>query len=167
MIKIPEKPTISKGLRSMLLSTLPDPLLHLLALQLLQRQERDAELVVPGKRLSHLPQPLLRNLHSLLDRQVAHRVPQVLLYPPGQLEPLVGPLEPLVGQDHDAVVRLAAEDAADALGSVAHSVERQEVVFSDLESVPEVLEPSLESGSGSKLVDIMYRTQSRRMYDDW
>jgi hypothetical protein len=50
---------------------------------------------------------------------------------------------------------------------VAHSVERQEVVFSDLESVPEVLEPSLKCGSGSKLVDIMYRTQSRRMYDDW
>lgn len=54
----------------------------------------------------------------------------------------------LVGEDHEAVVRLAPDGPAHALGCVAHGVEGEEVVLSDLELVPQVLQPRLGEGKG-------------------
>ena len=39
------------------------------------------------------------------EGEVGHAVLEVFLDPLGQLAPLVHPAEPLVGQDHDAVVK--------------------------------------------------------------
>lgn len=50
----------------------------------------------------------------------------------------------LVCEDHEAVVRLAPDGPAHTLGRVAHGVESEKVVLSDLELVPQVLQPRLE-----------------------
>ena len=50
----------------------------------------------------------------------------------------------LVSKDHESVVGLASDDSAHTLGRVTHGIERQEVVLSDLELIPEVLQPGLK-----------------------
>ena len=54
------------------------------------------------------------------------------LYPLRQFAPLVGPGESLVGEHHDAVVRLAPERPPHALRGVPHGVEGEEVVLPDV-----------------------------------
>ena len=55
-----------------------------------------------------------------------------------------GPLNPhLVREDHEAVVRLAPDGPAHTLGRVAHGIESEKVVLSDLELVPQVFQPCL------------------------
>lgn len=49
----------------------------------------------------------------------------------------------LVGEDHEAVVRLASDGSAHALSCVPHGVERQEVVLSNLKLIAKILQPSL------------------------
>ena len=46
--------------------------------------------------LCHLPQEVLGDLDALVDGQVEVGIREVLLDPPGQLPPLVGPSKPLV-----------------------------------------------------------------------
>jgi len=58
----------------------------------------------------------------------------------------------LISKQHDAVVGLAPETAADTLGSVSHGVKREEVVLSDLELFPQVLEPRLQESKTGLLV---------------
>lgn len=59
----------------------------------------------------------------------------------------------LVGKDHEAVVCLAPDGSAHTLGRMAHGVEGEEVVLSDLELVPQVLQSRLRVGArtGGKL----------------
>lgn len=51
-----------------------------------------------------------------------------------------------VSEDHEAVVRLAPDGATHTLGGVAHGVKGEEVVLTDLELVPQVLQPRLGRG---------------------
>lgn len=53
------------------------------------------------------------------------------------------PLTHLVCKNHEPIVGFAPDGPAHALGGVSHGVERQEVVLSDLEAVPEVLQAGL------------------------
>lgn len=56
----------------------------------------------------------------------------------------MGPLNPhLVGKDHEAVVCLASDGPTHTLGSMAHGIEGEKVILSDLELVPQVLQPRL------------------------
>lgn len=57
---------------------------------------------------------------------------------------LAGPLNPhLVSKDHEAIVRLAPDGPTHTLGRVAHGIKGEKVVLSDLELVPQVLQPCL------------------------
>lgn len=76
--------------------------------QLLERQQRHAQLIFARERLGHLAEPPFGQLHRLLRAQVAVVVRQVLLDPLGQLTALVLPAEALVREDHDAVVGFTA-----------------------------------------------------------
>lgn len=49
----------------------------------------------------------------------------------------------LVGKDHEAVVSLAPDGPTHALGRVAHGIEGQKVILSNLELVPKVFQPRL------------------------
>ena len=49
----------------------------------------------------------------------------------------------LIGKDHEAIVRLAPDGPTHTLGCVAHGIEGEKVVLSDLELVPQVLQPRL------------------------
>lgn len=56
---------------------------------------------------------------------------------------VAAPAAHLISEDHEAVVRLAPDGPPHTLGRVAHGVEGEKVVLSDLELVPQVLQPRL------------------------
>jgi len=60
-------------------------------------------------------------------------------------------LEAAVREHHDAVVVLAAQDAAEALRGVAHGVEGEEVVFADAVGFAQELEAGFEDAGFSVL----------------
>lgn len=60
----------------------------------------------------------------------------------------------LVSEDHEAVVGLAPDGPAHTLGRVAHGVEGEEVVLSDLELVPQVFQPRLRRDGARSLTPV-------------
>lgn len=140
--------TQSAGLSVLgLMSNLRDFLQHFLRLQLLQSQQRQTQLVLLSERLSHLAQEVLGELDGLVHSEVETAVVDVLLNPPWKLPSFVCSSVSLVGEDHEAVVRLASDGSAHALSCVPHGVERQEVVLSDLKLIPKILQPSLQDAA--------------------
>lgn len=102
----------------------------------------DAILILPAERLRHDPHEALPAHDRALGAHVDHLVGDGLVDPLGQLGALLG--EAAVREHHDAVVVLAAEDAAEALRGVAHGVEGQEIVLADAVRLAQELEPGLE-----------------------
>ena len=113
-----------------------DLLAHFLRFELFDGEERQSELILFAKRLRHLSQKPFADGEALVGGQIRVGVAQVLLDPLGQLAALVGPRVAFVGEDHDAVVRFAADAPTDALGRVPHRVERQKVVLADEKLFP-------------------------------
>ena len=56
----------------------------------------------------------------------------------------------LVSKDHESVISLSPDSSSHTLSSVTHGVKGQEVILSDLELVPEVLQTSLRETKGLK-----------------
>lgn len=50
----------------------------------------------------------------------------------------------LVGEDHEAVVRLAPDGPTHTLGRMAHGIEGEKVILTNLELVPQVFQPCLQ-----------------------
>ena len=111
-------------------------------LQILQTPRTDTLLILTTKRLGHGPQKLLRARHGHIRAEIGIALEQGLIDPLGQLVALL--LEAAIGQHHDAVVVLAAQDTAEALRRVPHGVEGEEVVFADAVRLAEELEPRFE-----------------------
>ncbi len=69
----------------------------------------------PSKRLSHLSEEALGDLHSLVRRQVADRILEVFLDPAWQFVFLVSPTEPLQEQSATVTISLKCTSNVDAL----------------------------------------------------
>ena len=111
---------------------LPD-LLHLhflhVFLQILDTPRRDAILLPLPKRLSHLPQEVLRLRHRHIRAEIRLRVQHGLIDPFGELAPLL--LEAPVAQNHNPVIILPSQHTPQALRRMPHGVEREEIILPD------------------------------------
>lgn len=147
MYKESVKRGVSGGFGSALVGHLSDLLQHLLRLQLLQGQQRQAQLVLLSEGLSHLPEEVLGQLYTLVHSQVQAALTQMLLDPARQLPSLICSGVSLVSKHHESIVSLAADSTAHTLRRMPHGVKRQEVIFSDLEVVTQVLQASLQNSA--------------------
>ena len=67
------------------------------------------------------------------------------------MEP-AGSITHLVSKNHESVVGLASDGSAHTLSSVAHGIERQKVILSDLKLIPQVLQTGLEDESVGEIL---------------
>lgn len=113
-----------------------------MAFQIAQTPRAHAVLILGAEGLGDGAQELLGAGDGHVGAEVGVALEQGLGDPLGQLGALF--LEAAISQDHDAVVVFPAEDAAQALGGVAHGVEAQEVVLADAIRFAQELEAGLE-----------------------
>lgn len=72
----------------------------------------------------------------------------------------------LVSKNHESVVGLASDGSTHTLSCVTHGVERQEVVLSNLELIPKVLQTSLKRVSEEKRVRLTNRMMAVKKHSD-
>ena len=109
---------------------------HFFRFELFDGEQRESQLILFAEGLRHLPQEPFADADALVRGQVGVGVAQMLLNPFGQLAAFVGARVALVGENHDAVIRFAANAATYALGRVTHRVEREEIVLPDEKLLP-------------------------------
>ena len=98
-------------------------------LQVFDTPRGDAILLPLPKRLSHLPQKVLRFGNGHVGTEVGFSVQHGLIDPFRELAALL--LESSVAEDHDSVVILSSEHTPQALCRMPHGVERKEIILAD------------------------------------
>lgn len=125
-----------------------------------------------SERLRHLPEPPLRNLNALLHAEIEIAREELFLNPFRELTPLVHSRKALankercctrtkrfrckylVGEDHEAIIGLAAQTATNALCRLSHGVEGEEIILPNLELFTQILESCAKNATLS--IDIGY-----------